>query len=114
MNPHELKAARKLLFFSTAEAARWIGQVNVSTWHRWENGKVPIPADVEAEMLALIAFREQTIASLPNSNRALGSLESLDSWISRGNHEKHWRPYQSAVAANWAVNSAPQPVLRQK
>lgn len=107
MNHHELKAARKLLFFSIPEAAKWVGQVNVTTWRRWEAGKVPIPDDVEWEILALLVYREQTIASFTESKRALGSPDSLDTWVSQGNHEKHWRPYQSAIAAHWAKNRAP-------
>lgn len=42
MNGQELKALRKKLDLSLAQAARQV-EVGVSTWCRWESGKQKIP-----------------------------------------------------------------------
>lgn len=42
MTGSELKAMRKKLGLSLAEASKQV-EVSVSTWCRWENGTTPVP-----------------------------------------------------------------------
>jgi len=71
MNPCELAAARRLLMLSAPEAARWVAAdaerprgVEERTWNRWEAGKLPVPANIEAAMLALLAQRAALLERL--------------------------------------------------
>jgi hypothetical protein len=57
----ELAALRRLLFFSAAEAADFIGRVNEQAWHRWEEGSRPVPDDVAERILDLVAWRHAQI-----------------------------------------------------
>lgn len=109
MNGPELQALRRLLFFTTAEAARRIAAddqrpdgVEERTWSRWESGQRPIPENIAGAVLALVRWRAAELARLRQElQRAVGGALVLpwpieaEDWT-RG--RATWRPYQSAVA----------------
>lgn len=112
MHAHQLAALRRLLHYSAAEAGRWVAAqpperphgVEERTWNRWEAGARPIPANIAARMLQLVAWRASELQRLraleaahpPGAPLALTWYEDRDDWPGDG---AHWRPYQSAVAA---------------
>lgn len=64
MNNKELQALRKLLMLEVAEAAEFVGKVNVRSWQYWEAGRSAVPYDVETEMLDLESIRDHHINAL--------------------------------------------------
>ncbi len=119
MNAAELQALRRLLFFSVAEAARYVaadaqrpGGVEERTWNRWEAGKVPIPANVAQALYHLVAVRESRVQDLKAMIRLSKATElplvlpwydDIEDWV----HPRSlMRPIQSAHAAVASVESA--------
>ena len=62
MTPETLQALRRLLFFTTAEAAELIGGVSERSWQYWESGKRTIPDDVIETVAHLCRWRNEQIA----------------------------------------------------
>lgn len=112
MHAHQLAALRRLLHYSAAEAGRWIAAdppdrprgVEERTWNRWEAGARPVPPNIAARVLQLVAWRAAELQRLralaaahpPGAALALPWYDDRDDWPGDG---AHWRPYQSAVAA---------------
>lgn len=108
MHPPELQALRRLLFYSAPEAARWVARdaerprgVEERTWNRWEAGKMPIPPNIAAAVLDLVAwrsrYRSDLLAQLERSEalRLIWYAEA-DDWPDA---PALWRPIQSAIAS---------------
>jgi hypothetical protein len=107
MNNTELEAARRLLFYSTAEAAALIGNVSEQGWRRWEAGSKPVPEDVAETLTALVNWRQKAIAATydlvakaeQNSNVVLLWYATEEDWCALKAHpEEFWRPQQSVTA----------------
>ena len=110
MNAPELQALRRLLFFSVAEAARWIAVdadrprgVEERTWNRWESGKAPIPINIAAAVLELLVWHRRELAAVRQLVAARASPDPLrlltypdgDDWPA---DRRHWRPSHSVAA----------------
>ena len=94
MHAPELQALRRLLFFTAPEAARLIARddarprgVDERTWNRWEAGKVPIPPNVAAAVLSLVAWRDRyklellgQLAAQPGGTLRLIWYAEIDDW----------------------------------
>jgi hypothetical protein len=107
MNHSELEAARRLLFFSLAEAAALLGGVSEQAWRRWEAGSRPIPPDVVEAVESLMIWRDSALSeslkqieAAPDATRcALIWYSTLDDWDTLPDSEPIlWRPHQSVVA----------------
>jgi len=121
MNAPELQALRRLLFFSAAEAARYLAAdedrpqgVEERTWNRWEAGKMPVPPNVAATVLQAVAYRDQAIqqitAEVLRTRQDQGAPEYVALlWCAELDDWQHppvlWRPQQSALA--WSVAASP-------
>ncbi|MDR1853471.1 MAG: YdiL family protein [Azoarcus sp.] len=108
MTNTELEVARRLLFFSQAEAAAMVGGVSEQAWRRWEAGRKPVPDDVEVRLRFLLDYRSRALlAGRAVIEQAPADAEltviwygSLDGWASlEGREPVEWRAQQSAVAA---------------
>lgn len=109
MTPATLQALRRLLFFSTEEAAAMIGGVSPRSWQYWERGERRIPEDVAAAMRWLSEWRTQAISSAHDRIEALLAdrgeaalvwYPSIDDWLTLpGREPVMWRPQQSVCAA---------------
>lgn len=115
MNAPELQALRRLLFFSVAEAARFLAAdearpngVEERTWNRWESGKVAVPDNIAATVRQAAGYRAEfidTVAQAVQDSQAQhGSQAQLCIvWYAELEDWPHppllWRPQQSAVAA---------------
>lgn len=103
MNPSELAAARRLLMLSSAEAARWVAAdperprgVEERTWNRWESGKLPVPANIAASMLALLAQRAallERLAAPPAPMELLAKTNSAGQITGLGVAPAHGEPH---------------------
>lgn len=104
MTPAQLSALRRLLHYSAPEAARWVAAdaerpkgVEDRTWNRWESGTRPVPPNIAAAVLQLVAWRGQHLDAL----RALPAPvvlpwhDDADDWPGPGALR---RPAQSAAA----------------
>lgn len=87
MNNLELQSLRHLLFFSVPEAATLLAAsddrlagVQERSWRRWEDGSVPIPANIAQRIIELCTWREQALD-------AMRSAISNAKRISRGDSE---------------------------
>ena len=114
MTPTTLKAFRSLLFFSTAEAAIFIGNVDETIWTAYEEGELPVPTDVASKMDELIQWREgklltaeQTFSRFQTALPKEFEMEmpvlvwypTLDDWMTLpGREPVMWRPRCSVVA----------------
>lgn len=110
MTPTELHALRRWLCFSGPEAARWIAAeddrpkgVEERTWNRWEAGARPVPDNIAARVLQLVAYRALLLRSWHDQAQAATQAHPLalpwhddgDDWPdARPLH----RPAQSAAA----------------
>ncbi|MDO9094427.1 MAG: DUF1870 family protein [Rubrivivax sp.] len=125
MNAPELQALRRLLFFSVAEAARYLAAdeqrpsgVEERTWNRWEAGKVPVPANIASTVRQAVQYRASAIeamcAQLAQASASAGQTETLVFiWYAEVDDWPHapvlWRPAQSALASCFA-DPAAEPV----
>lgn len=114
MTPTTLKAFRSLLFFSTAEAAIFIGKVSESIWIAYEEGELPVPDEVARKMSELIEWREGKLTTaeqtfsrfktvLPEEYElempVLVWYPTLDEWMTLpGREPVMWRPRCSVIA----------------
>lgn len=113
MNGCELGALRRLLMFSTAEAARWVASdelrpdgVEERTWNRWESGRVPVPENIADQITALAQWRAQYIKTLVNrvayqwqaTHKQVALIWYGEAEDFLGPAER-WRPHCSALAA---------------
>ena len=120
MNGIDLQAMRRLLFFSIADAARFIATtpehsagVSEQEWQDWENGCQPIPNGVKERMAELCEWRSDALAATADNIRIQiteknGTPESvfviwydtLEDWLSLPNRDPlMWRLQQSVCAA---------------
>ena len=108
MKAFALEALRRLLFFSTPEAAALIGGVSEQAWRRWESGARSVPADVAGSMTMLADWRQSALdaavrqvgAAPAGAAVALVWYSALEDWLSMAGREPvFWRPQQSAAAA---------------
>lgn len=118
MTPATLQALRRLLFFSTDEAAELIGGVSVRSWHYWERGGRPIPQDVADTIRELVAWRQRaidaTLAQLDELRTLHGEPQTItltwyptrEAWLARDDGEPpiYWRPHCSVVASVAAMD----------
>lgn len=123
MKAHELQALRRLLFLTTSEAARWLAAdaerprgVEERTWNRWEAGARPVPDNVAAAALDLVAWRAAQLARLTADMQASAArpyplpwVDDADDWPTR--NRAHWRAHQSACAAVLALAGPDQAEL---
>lgn len=103
-----LGALRRLLFFSAPEAARWVARdaarpqgVEERTWNRWEAGKLPVPDNIAAAVLRLVAWREKALQAAQDTLAqeafiAVPWYAEADDWPGP---PALWRPAQSVAAA---------------
>jgi hypothetical protein len=80
MTGTQLKALRKLFMISISAAARFVGYVELATWHRWEKGASKVPDYVAEEMLSINDARQKHISQIIfglNTQETDYSLESL-------------------------------------
>lgn len=100
----ELQALRRLFMLKVVEAARYIGgDVSADQWHRWEQGKDPIPETVIDKMLQLKKERRENVALIiDNINNRVGA-----------NTIKYFMDYQDFVKINptkdivhWRLNQS--------
>lgn len=112
MKPIELAALRRLLMFSTAEAARWVAAdedrptgVEERTWNRWESGRVPVPRTIEKRMTELVTYRDKMARSMAKGLQDLwhATRQPLPLlWFSEVEDYPfapvEWRPYCATVA----------------
>lgn len=122
MTGHELQLMRRILFYSAAEAARYLAAdaerpngVEERTWNRWEAGQRPVPGNVAARVLDMLAWRsarlDEARADIDERWRRPGGAPPLrmlvyfepDDWL--GPREL-MRPAQS-VAAQLLAESRP-------
>jgi len=116
MQAIELQALRRLLGLSVAEAARWLAAdaarpqgVEERTWNRWEAGARPVPDNVAAALLELVAWWCEHLAQLRAelaSGPAAQPLRVL--WYAEPDdcppgppalqRRQRWRPGQAAAA----------------
>lgn len=118
MNRFEIKALRRLLFFTRPEAARLVAAneshpdgVADRAWRQWEDGDRPIPAYVAKKLAALAQWRRKVIdvggthlrSALAGDGVASAPLlwyENHDDWSSLpGRDPVRLGPHQSAMAA---------------
>jgi hypothetical protein len=111
MTPQQLSALRRLLHYSAPEAARWIAAdrerpqgVEERTWNRWESGARPVPPNIAARALELVAWRRRALdAARQLARGAAPGAPALLVWYDDGDdwpeHGALWRPAQSAAAA---------------
>ena len=104
MTEHELKALRKLLFYSIPEAAVLVSAstarpdgVSERAWRKWESGQVPVPEDVSNSIKALVRYREDVVRKL-TGKQEIRWFDSLEEWRQTGQADVLFCPYQSAVA----------------
>ena len=117
MTSVELQAFRKLLFFTTPEAAYQLGQCSAHTWRQWESGERVIPENVSEMMHDLVHWRQQAVeamrAEIARACSEQGAMpevieltwfESLSQWLNTPGPAGelrdpiHWRPHQSVLA----------------
>lgn len=114
MTPTTLTAYRSLLFFSTAEAAIFIGKASEPIWIAYEEGDIPIPAEVADKITELIRWREEKLSTaeqtfsrfrtvLPQEYElempVLVWYPTLDDWMTLpGREPMMWRPRCSVIA----------------
>jgi hypothetical protein len=113
MNAPELQALRRLLFFSAAEAARFLAAdeerpqgVEERTWNRWEAGKMPVPDNIAATLRVALEYRERAIAAaaaiMCQATQAGDDLPTKLLWYAERDDWPEapvlWRPHQSALA----------------
>ena len=85
MTGTQLKALRKLFMISISAAARFIGYVELATWHRWEKGTNKVPDYVAEEMISINETRQKHISGIIaglNLEEVECSLSELDSVVS--------------------------------
>jgi hypothetical protein len=134
MNGPELSALRRLLFFSTAEAARYIAAdeqrphgVEERTWNRWETGKQPVPPNIAAAVRFLVDQRRLQLQDLQRLDDKTAELDALHDQLGKpplgrvylwqaeaedsAGPRLLWRVWQSALAAHIADNPDPPPRL---
>ncbi|WP_411753507.1 DUF1870 family protein [Serratia sp. (in: enterobacteria)] len=110
MNNTEFEAARRLLFFSLAEAATIVAGVSEQTWRRWEAGAKPIPDDVTETMSFLMKWRDNAILGAvqqleespdpQNTEIFLVWYQTMDDFGTLPDREPiFWRPHQSVCSA---------------
>jgi hypothetical protein len=104
----EIAALRRLLFFSTAEAALLVSGTSTRAWEHWEAGKRKVPDDVAARMRELCDYRT-TIIDAFTARATASESKSIDgshnvALLYYGRSEDWpadailWRPAQSALA----------------
>lgn len=108
MSNVELQALRRLLFFSTIEAASMIGGVSERAWKHWEAGTRTVPADVAEAIRGLADWREGMLERLLRQidemeERADGECQRITLvWYDRAvdwhGEPRQWRPHQSLCA----------------
>ena len=81
MTGTQLKALRKLFMISIGDAARFIGYVELATWHRWEKGANKVPDYAADEMISINEARQAHISGIIsglNLKEVEYSLDELD------------------------------------
>lgn len=118
MTSTNLQALRRLLFFSVPEAAQWVAAsrdrpqgVSERAWRFWEDGRRPIPADIQARIHALAQWRADALdtaaASISAARTKFGEhneaappvlvwYERIEEWLPRD--PALWRPQCSVIA----------------
>jgi Domain of unknown function (DUF1870). len=114
MGPANFQALRRLLFFTSKEAAQFIAASPLSEqqWLAWENGVEPIPEDIVQRILMLVDWRATALAAMADTIRQQikdkGIPESIfilwydrrEDWISLpGREPAMWRVQQAVCAA---------------
>jgi len=119
MTPTTLVALRRLLFFTTQEAALFVAVssehpqgVSDQQWRQWENGEQPIPADLAQRITELVDWRSTALAATADTIRQqirdkgvpeavfIIWYEDLDDWKSLPSREPlMWRLQQAVCAA---------------
>ncbi|MBS1228821.1 MAG: hypothetical protein H6R17_2098 [Proteobacteria bacterium] len=119
MTPTTLVALRRLLFFTTQEAALFVAAsserpqgVSDQQWRQWEDGEQPIPADLARRITELVDWRSTALAATADTIRQqikdkgvpeavfIIWYERLDDWKSLPNREPlMWRLQQAVCAA---------------
>ena len=119
MTPTTLRALRRLFFFTTAEAARYIATGNdkagvpEQVWRQWESGELPIPDHVAARMNELNEWRSLALDATADNIRIQmreksGTPESIfviwydnvEDWLSLSDRDPAlWRLQQAVCAA---------------
>lgn len=99
MDGNKLQALRKVLFLSEQEAATLIGGVTTRTWQYWENGKKPVPQDVETKILEVVNEAETIFkAVLEEGFEYTYQYFDFDDFKKRFKNDKLlWRVYQSIL-----------------
>lgn len=99
MDGNKLQALRKVLFLSEQEAATLIGGVTTRTWQYWENGKKPVPQDVETKILEVVNEAETIFkAVLEEGFEYTYQYFDFDDFKKRFKNDKLlWRVYQSTL-----------------
>lgn len=107
MNAITLRALRHLLFFTPAEAAALIGNMQERSWQYLESGKHPIPEDIIDKIHALCEWREQqirdtakAILDAPDDTDvpAMPWYATLEEFMATGEPAMYWRPHCSVAA----------------
>lgn len=126
MTPTKLQAARRLLFLSVVEAARFVTapEVTEKQWQSWESGDASIPDDVAQRITELLEWRSNALAATAESIRQQirnqGGVpetililwyERFDDWMSLPDREAvMWRVQQSVCASLLDMFSTVVPV----
>lgn len=124
MNGPTLGALRQLLHFSIPEAARLLAAsperpqgVQERTWRYWESGKVPVPADIAAQVRDVLQWRSAACAAAANVLRGqlaevgaddvieLRIYGSLEDYVATGAPAWRWRPHCSIMAELAAIDA---------
>jgi hypothetical protein len=125
MNNVELQALRRLLFYSTLEAATLVAAsllrpqgVSERAWRHWEDGVRAVPDDVAEKIITSATWRNKAIeaaAAVIRENSRANMPETKLIWYSRivdwVGEPIFWRPHQSACAAIFAATGTVDLVL---
>lgn len=113
MNSTTLQALRRLLFFTTPEAAALVGGVSERSWRMWEDGTRTIKPDVIDRMQSLLQWRNLALSAarslyddqktlIPESEKlelVLVWYDTIEDWMTlQGREPQVWRPHCSVIA----------------
>ena len=105
---------RKSLFYSVAEASKFIGAnefspsgCSVKIWNKWEAGTVRVPLDISEKIVKVLGWRNELYNEIITTNAKAVFDVDYESLYSRSNgalEEYYFSPYQSAVAMAVSVS----------
>ena len=107
MNAYTVASVRKFLFYSVSDAAKYVGNVDVRTWRKYESGALKAPSRVIFNLNDMLSTRTVMLKFLtknsidPDGTKSLTFYPNVNDWTEDA---YLYKIYCSAVASIVCMN----------